>query len=459
MMVGLLLARSGIDVTVLEKHADFFRDFRGDTIHPSTMEVLDELGMLDDLLKLPHQEIRQLAGQVGDTKLNLADFTHLPVRRKFLVIMPQWDFLNFLSEKARAYPGFHAEMETPVTGLTFSGEQVTGVRCGGPNGERTIAADLVIGADGRDSTVRQAAGLKPEDFGAPMDVLWMRISRDPHDPSQLLGRIDYGQMQQIAREQKPKMIIAGASAYARIIDFEPFAEVAREIGAKFVVDMAHFAGLVATGYHPSPIPHADAVTSTTHKTLRGPRGGLILCKEEHARTVDKAMFPGTQGGPLEHIVAAKAVAFKEALEPSFKDYCGQIVRNAQALANALIELGFNLVSGGTDNHLMLVDLRNKNVTGKVAEKALDAAGITVNKNTVPKETQSPFVTSGIRIGTPALTTRGMREPEMELIARLIDRVITSGGDAGVASSVKEEVLDLTNRFPLYKSFPSMAETK
>jgi glycine hydroxymethyltransferase len=266
-------------------------------------------------------------------------------------------------------------------------------------------------------------------------------------------------MQQIAREQKPKMIIAGASAYARIIEFEPFAEVAREIGAKFVVDMAHFAGLVATGYHPSPIPYADAVTSTTHKTLRGPRGGLILCKEEHAKTIDKAMFPGTQGGPLEHIIAAKAVAFKEALEPSFKDYCGQIVRNAQALANALIELGFNIVSGGTDNHLMLVDLRNKDVTGKVAEKALDAAGITVNKNTVPKETQSPFVTSGIRIGTPAVTTRGMGEPEMEQIAKLIDRVIASAGDPGVASSVKEEVLDLTNRFPLYKSFPSMADKK
>jgi glycine hydroxymethyltransferase len=186
---------------------------------------------------------------------------------------------------------------------------------------------------------------------------------------------------------------------------------------------------------------------------------LILCKEEHAKTVDKAVFPGTQGGPLEHIIAAKAVAFKEALEPSFKDYCGQIVRNAQALANALIEHGFNIVSGGTDNHLMLVDLRNKDVTGKVAEKALDAAGITVNKNTVPKETQSPFVTSGIRIGTPAVTTRGMREPEMELIARLIDRVIASAGDPGVASSVKEEVLDLTNRFPLYKSFPSMADKK
>ncbi|MFL5510058.1 MAG: serine hydroxymethyltransferase [Gemmatimonadaceae bacterium] len=273
------------------------------------------------------------------------------------------------------------------------------------------------------------------------------------------GRIDYARMQQIAREQKPKMIIAGASAYSRIIDFEPFAEVAKEIGAKFMVDMAHFAGLVATGFHPSPVPHADAVTSTTHKTLRGPRGGLILCKEEHAKAVDKAMFPGTQGGPLEHVIAAKAVAFKEALDPSFKEYSGQIVRNAQTLANALIEHGFNIVSGGTDNHLMLVDLRNKDVTGKVAEKALDAAGITVNKNTVPKETQSPFVTSGIRIGTPAVTTRGMREPEMEQIAALIDRVVSSAGDPGVASSVKEEVVDLTNRFPLYKSFPSMAGEK
>ena len=273
------------------------------------------------------------------------------------------------------------------------------------------------------------------------------------------GRIDYARMQQIARERKPKMIVAGASAYARIIEFEPFAEVAREIGAKFVVDMAHFAGLVATGFHPSPVPHADAVTSTTHKTLRGPRGGLILCREEHAKTIDKAMFPGTQGGPLEHVIAAKAVAFKEALDPSFRDYCGQIVRNAAALADALIGHGFDLVSGGTDNHLMLVDLRNKSVTGKVAEKALDAAGITVNKNTVPGETQSPFITSGIRIGTPAVTTRGMREPEMHHIARLIDKVVASPGDPAVASSVREEVLDLTNRFPLYKSFPSMADKK
>ena len=182
---------------------------------------------------------------------------------------------------------------------------------------------------------------------------------------------------------------------------------------------------------------------------------MILCKEAHAKAVDKAMFPGTQGGPLEHIIAAKAVAFKEALDPSFKDYCGQIVKNAKTLADALIERGFNVVSGGTDNHLMLVDLRNKNVTGKVAEKALDEAGITVNKNTVPKETQSPFVTSGIRIGTPAVTTRGMKEPEMELIAGLIDRVVASAGDANVASSVREEVLDLTKRFPLYKSFSSM----
>jgi len=273
------------------------------------------------------------------------------------------------------------------------------------------------------------------------------------------GRIDYAAMQCIAREQKPKMIVAGASAYARIIEFEPFAEVAREIGAIFMVDMAHFAGLVATGFHPSPIALADAVTSTTHKTLRGPRGGLILCKGEHAKTIDKAVFPGTQGGPLEHMIAAKAVAFKEALDPAFRDYCGQVVRNAQALAAGLAEHGFDVVSGGTDNHLMLVDLRNKDVTGKVAEKALDVAGITVNKNTVPKETQSPFITSGIRIGTPAVTTRGMGEREMEQIAGLIDRVLTSAGDSDVAASVKEEVLDLTNRFPLYKSFPTMAKNR
>jgi len=263
------------------------------------------------------------------------------------------------------------------------------------------------------------------------------------------GRIDYKAMKEIARREKPKMIIAGASAYARIIDFEPFAEVAREIGAKFVVDMAHIAGLVATGFHPSPIPHADAVTTTTHKTLRGPRGGLILCKEEHAKAIDKAMFPGTQGGPLEHVIAAKAVALKEALDPSFTDYCRQIIANAQALAGSLASAGFDIVSGGTDNHLMLVDLRNRGLTGKVAEKALDAAGITVNKNTVPKETQSPFVTSGIRIGTPAVTTRGMREAEMKEIAGFIDRVLTAPEDASIARAISAEVRDLTSRFPLY----------
>jgi glycine hydroxymethyltransferase len=265
------------------------------------------------------------------------------------------------------------------------------------------------------------------------------------------GRIDYESMKEIARREKPKMIIAGASAYARIIDFEPFAEVAKEIGAKFVVDMAHFAGLVATGLHPSPVPHADAVTTTTHKTLRGPRGGMILCKAEHAKVIDKAMFPGTQGGPLEHVIAAKAVALKEALDPSFTDYCRQIIANAKALASALAGAGFDIVSGGTDNHLMLVDLRNKNLTGKVAEKALDAAAITVNKNTVPRETQSPFVTSGIRIGTPAVTTRGLKEAEMKEIASFIDRILSSPEDTGVASEVSNEVREMMTRFPLYPS--------
>jgi glycine hydroxymethyltransferase len=265
------------------------------------------------------------------------------------------------------------------------------------------------------------------------------------------GRIDYARMQAIARAERPKVIIAGASAYARIIEFEPFAEVAREVGAKFVVDMAHFAGLVATGYHPSPIPHADAVTTTTHKTLRGPRGGLILCKAEHAKVIDKAMFPGTQGGPLEHVIAAKAVALREALQPEFKEYCGHIVANARELAGALSKRGFDIVSGGTDNHLMLVDLRNRGLTGKIAEKALDVAGITVNKNTVPKETQSPFVTSGIRIGTPAVTTRGMRETEMRQIAEMIDRILSAPEDAKLAEGIREEVRELARRFPLYPS--------
>ena len=263
------------------------------------------------------------------------------------------------------------------------------------------------------------------------------------------GIIDYERMKEIARKERLKMIIAGASAYARIIDFAPFAEVAKEIGALFMVDMAHFAGLVATGYHPSPVPLADVVTTTTHKTLRGPRGGMILCKAEHAKAVDKAVFPGTQGGPLMHVIAAKAVSFREALQPEFKSYCGQIIRNAQALSAALAGHGFQIVSGGTDNHLMLVDLRNKGVTGKVAEKVLGEAGITVNKNTVPKETQSPFVTSGVRIGTPAVTTRGMKEEDMGRIASFIDRALASPEDAQSLARIKQEVKELANAFPLY----------
>ena len=261
--------------------------------------------------------------------------------------------------------------------------------------------------------------------------------------------IDYDRMEALAREHKPKMIIAGYSAYSRVIDFARFAAIAKEVGAIFMVDMAHFAGLSATGVYPNPVPMADVVTSTTHKTLRGPRGGLILCKAVHAKAIDKAVFPGTQGGPLEHIIASKAVAFLEALRPEFKTYCETVVANARTLAAALSKRGYQIVSGGTDNHLMMVDLRNKNLTGKVAEQALDKAGITVNKNTVPKETQSPFITSGVRIGTPAVTTRGMGPAEMELIAGFIDTVLTAPDDVAVHAHVRAEVKALTAKFPLY----------
>jgi glycine hydroxymethyltransferase len=250
------------------------------------------------------------------------------------------------------------------------------------------------------------------------------------------------------------MIIAGASAYARTIDFEAFAMISREIGARFMVDMAHIAGLVAAGVHPSPVPHADAVTSTTHKTLRGPRGGLILCKAEHARAIDKSVFPGLQGGPLIHVIAAKAVAFGEALRPSFAAYCRQVVANARALAAELVQRGFEVVSGGTDTHLLLVDLRNRGLTGKSAEKTLDEVGITVNKNTVPRETESPFVTSGIRIGTPAVTTRGMREAEMRMIAGYMEGAIAAAGDAAAMRRIHSEVRELALAFPLYRGTSS-----
>ncbi len=265
------------------------------------------------------------------------------------------------------------------------------------------------------------------------------------------GLLDYDDVRAKAREHRPKLIIAGYSAYSRVVDFAAFADIAKEVGALLMVDMAHFAGLVAAGVYPSPVPHADFVTSTTHKTLRGPRGGLILCRAGHAKAVDKAVFPGTQGGPLEHVIAAKAVAFQEALDPTFRDYCRQVIENARALAAALAGHGYHIVSGGTDNHLMLVDLRNRGdtLTGKVAETALNAAGITVNKNTVPRETQSPFVTSGIRLGTSAVTTRGMKEAEMARIAELIDRVLRAPADQAVIDAVRAEARALAEAFPLY----------
>lgn len=266
------------------------------------------------------------------------------------------------------------------------------------------------------------------------------------------GQIDYDALRTQALEFRPKVIVAGASAYPRIIDFQTFGEIAREVDAKLVVDMAHIAGLVAAGVHPSPIPHADAVTSTTHKTLRGPRGGLILCREEHAKAIDKAVFPGLQGGPLMHVIAAKAVAFKEALQPTFAGYQRQIVANARALAAGLMERGLSLVSGGTDNHLMLLDLRpsHPDLTGKDAEKVLEEAGLTVNKNTVPGESRSPFVTSGLRIGTPALTSRGMGETEMRRIATWIANVVDAPSSPEVIAETRAEVGEMCAEFPIYQ---------
>ncbi|HEX9580341.1 MAG TPA: serine hydroxymethyltransferase [Gemmatimonadales bacterium] len=261
--------------------------------------------------------------------------------------------------------------------------------------------------------------------------------------------IDLDQLRDIARRERPRLIVAGASAYPRIIDFAGFAGIAREVEATLVVDMAHVAGLVAGGVYPSPVQHADVVTSTTHKTLRGPRGGFILCRAALAKAVDKQIFPGTQGGPLEHVIAAKAVAFGEALQPAFRVYARQVVRNAVVLGETLRERGYRLVSGGTDTHLLLVDLRPKKLTGKTAEAALGQVGITVNKNAIPNDPESPFVTSGIRLGTPALTTRGMGEAEMRSIGTLIDTALTAVGREGVLKSVAVQVKDLAAAFPLY----------
>jgi glycine hydroxymethyltransferase len=269
------------------------------------------------------------------------------------------------------------------------------------------------------------------------------------------GRLDYDAMEALAREHRPRIIVAGASAYPRIIDFERFAKVAREVGAALVVDMAHIAGLVAAGLHPSPVPHADLVTSTTHKTLRGPRGGFVLCRAAHAEKLDKSVFPGLQGGPLMHIIAAKAVCFGEALTDGFRAYQRRVVENARALAETLMSLDFDLVSGGTDNHLLLVDLRRRGLTGKSAEEALHRARITVNKNAVPDDPHKPWVTSGIRLGTPALTTRGFGVDEMRQIARWIGRVLERPDDAEVARTVEREVAELAARFPLFAWEPAL----
>lgn len=259
--------------------------------------------------------------------------------------------------------------------------------------------------------------------------------------------IDYEEVRRLALKHKPKLIVAGASAYPRIIDFKKFREIADEVGAYLMVDMAHIAGLVAAGYHPSPVPYADFVTTTTHKTLRGPRGGTILCKEKYGKDLDKAIFPGMQGGPLMHVIAAKAVCFKEALEPEFKSYMERVLKNTKVLGEELTKYGFRMVSGGTDNHLLLVDLTNKDISGKDAEKLLDSVGITVNKNTIPSETRSPFVTSGIRIGTAAATTRGFNEDDFREVARFINYVIEHKDED--LSKIRQEVIALCDKYPLY----------
>ncbi len=285
--------------------------------------------------------------------------------------------------------------------------------------------------------------------GSPVNYSGKFYTIVPYGVRRDTERIDLDEVRDLATRHRPRMIIAGGSAFPRAIDFAPFADIAREVGAVLMADIAHPAGLVVAGLHPSPVGVADFVTTTTHKTLRGPRGGMILCSARDAAALDKTVMPGVQGGPLMHAIAAKAVAFGEALAPSFRVYQAQIVRNAKALADALQGRGYRLVSGGTDTHLLLVDLTNRNVTGKDAQAVLDRAWITVNKNTIPFETKSPMVTSGIRIGTPAVTTRGMKEPEMARIAELIDRVLSNVGSSAVEAAVRVDVQELTGRFPLY----------
>jgi glycine hydroxymethyltransferase len=286
--------------------------------------------------------------------------------------------------------------------------------------------------------------------GSPVNFSGKLFKIVPYGLSQGSEIIDMAEVRRLAQEHRPKILVVGASAYSRTLLFDQFAEIAREVGAALVVDMAHIAGLVAAGLHPNPVPHAEIVTTTTHKTLRGPRGGMILCREAHAKVLNSQIFPGIQGGPLEHVIAAKAVAFQEALQPAFREYQRRIVENAQVLAEGLKGAGLRLVSGGTDNHLMLVDLRPKKLTGKIAEEALGRAGITVNKNMIPWDPEKPMTTSGVRVGTPALTSRGMGAREMTLVATLIGRVLDAPADEAVVARVRGEVRELCSHFPMYE---------
>ena len=287
--------------------------------------------------------------------------------------------------------------------------------------------------------------------GSPVNISGKYFKIIPYGVDKETERIDYDELERLAKEHKPKLIVGGASAYSRIIDFERMAQIAKSVGAYLMIDMAHIAGLVAAGLHPSPVPYADVVTTTTHKTLRGPRGGLILCRDaEFGKQFNKAIFPGIQGGPLMHVIAAKAVAFKEALSDEFKVYQQQVLDNAKALADELVKKGFRIVSGGTDNHLMLVDLRSKNITGKEAQFLLDEIGITANRNTIPFEPLSPFVTSGIRLGTPALTTRGLKEEDIREVADIIADVIENREDSAVIEAAKAKVQAICKKFPLYE---------
>ena len=311
-----------------------------------------------------------------------------------------------------------------------------GSAAGGPTGDTLLAMSLNFGGH--------------LTHGSAVNFSGKLFKIVPYGLSRETETIDMAEVRRLAREHKPKILVVGASAYPRTLPFDQFAEISREVGAAMVVDMAHIAGLVAAGFHPSPVPYAEIVTTTTHKTLRGPRGGMILCREAYAKVLNSQIFPGIQGGPLEHVIAAKAVAFQEALQPAFKDYQRRIIENAVILAEGLKSAGLRLVSGGTDNHLMLVDLRPKKLTGKVGEEALGKAGITVNKNMIPWDPEKPMTTSGVRIGTPALTSRGMGAREMTLVAALIGRVLDAPTDEKVLAKVRAEVKDLCKQFPMYE---------